>query len=152
MFYKIGFYILLVMLALCIGVFMKTNPMKNTGALSWVDILSEDPSATIGFLDNNFGIKVTETKPSGLGTDYHIIKAPGQLWPFAGIMKTPEMSPPQSMIYLTVKDFSVAHKKAIESGAKVVSEPMIANGDMKFAIYTIPGGITIGITQYGVKE
>ena len=151
MFYKIGFYILLVLVILFVGVSFKTNPMVNTGALSWVDIYSNNPAETIEFLNKNFEITVTETKPSGLGTDYSIIKARGQMWPFAGIMQTPEKAYPSAMIYLTVKDMDAAHEKAIASGARAVVEPMVVDGGMKFGAYEIPGGVTIGITQYGVK-
>ena len=155
MFYKIGFYVLLVLLILCAGLFMKTNPMKTTGAPSWLDIYSDAPAATIGFLSDNFGITVTKTTPTTIGSDYHIIKASGQLWPFAGIMETPSLPggtrvPAGTVVYLTVLDYAAAHEKAMASGATAVMADMKAE-DMTFGYYIIPGGVTIGIVQYGKK-
>lgn len=67
MFYKIGFYILLVLLIGCIALFLKTNPMKTTGALSWIDIYSNNPAATVEFLNDNLGIKTTAAHKTPTG-------------------------------------------------------------------------------------
>jgi hypothetical protein len=59
--------------------------------------------------------------------------------------------PPHTMVYLTVKDYDATHAKIIADGAV----PMLVNeyaAGMKFGIYQIPGGLTIGVAQYGVKK
>ena len=155
MFYKIGFYILLIIVILAGGVFIKSNPMKNQGAMSWADIYSNDPSATIGFLNQNFGITVASTNPTPTGQEYSVIKAKGQLWPFAGVMATPVMPdgtevPEHTVMYLTVTDYAATHEKMLATGAKSLLDNVNAEG-MLFGIYQIPGGVTIGIAQYGVK-
>ena len=156
MFYKIGFYVLLAIVLACGFMFMRTNPMKLQGAMSWAEMYSTDPTATLTFLNQNFGIRVTQSKDMGDGMIYNVIKTPGALWPFAGVMGLPKMADgqpvgPQSMIYLTVTDYDAAHAKMIESGATAHAVGQIAEG-MKFGVYTIPGGVTIGIAQYGVKK
>ncbi len=155
MFYKIGFWVLLAIVLACVGLFMFTNPMKNNGAMSWVDVYSNDPTATLKFMNDTFDIRVTETSvvPDG-GGDYNVIKSKGSLWPFAGVMKAPEMHghkvPAGTMIYLTVTDYAMMSAKMVANGAKPIEEDIVAAG-MRFGVYEIPGGLTIGIAQYGVK-
>lgn len=155
MFYKIGFFILLAIVIAFVWLFLWTNPMKNTGAMSWVDIYSSNPTATIGFLNENFGITVVDTTKDSVG-EYNVIKAKGQVWPFAGIMARPKLAngalvPAGSMIYLTVKNFDEAHAKMVATGAKVNVEKMYAGG-MWFGVYEIPGNIVIGIAEYSAKK
>ena len=156
MFYKIGFYILLAIVIAAGWMFVRSNPMKNEGAASWIEIYSSAPSETIRFLSDNFGIKYEKSKDSAAGgMEYTLLKADGQFWPFGGIMGLPEMDggkkvPPHTMIYLTVDDYGAAHKRMVDGGAEVVLTNQVAGG-MKFGIYIIPGGIEIGIAQYGMK-
>lgn len=152
MFYKVGFYFLLILVIVFIGIFLKTNPMKNQGALSWVDFYSNNPTATIKFLNDNFDIRVAKTQKTPTGQDYNIIKARGQMWPFAGIMETPILpdgtrAPAGTTVYLTVKDYDVAHVKAIESGAIPFATGMVTDG-MRFGFYKIPGDVGIALVQY----
>ena len=156
MFYKIGFFVLLIIVIAGGWLFVKANPMGTTGAMSWAEMYSEDPAATLAFLENNFGITVTDKNEMPDGQIYNVIKARGALWPFAGVTGLPQMPDgkmvgPQSMIYLTVKDYDAMHAKVVESGAVVRMAGVVAEG-MKFGVYEIPGGITLGIAQYGVKE
>ena len=157
MFYKIGFFVLLVLLILAGWVFMRSNPMKNEGAAGWTEFYSGAPAETMKFLSDNFGIKSEKfAESTENGMDYHSLKAAGQFWPFAGIMDVNKLPveakvPPHTMVYLTVKDYDATHAKIIADGAK----PMLANhyaAGMKFGIYEIPGGLTIGVAQYGVKN
>lgn len=152
MFYKIGFWILLVIVIAFVGLFLKTNPMKSTGAASWVEFYSDTPAETISFLENNFGIKVVNTTKTPMDVDYSIVKAKGQLWPFAGVMQTMTMPdgkqiPAGTVVYLTVKDYNAAHEKAMASGA-TANATHLRTEDMLFGFYTIPGNVNIGIVQY----
>ncbi|MDR1027010.1 MAG: hypothetical protein LBL46_01175 [Rickettsiales bacterium] len=152
MFWKIGFIVEFAIIALAAILFMKSNPMKNEGAASWIDIYSKAPTETIKFLGDTFGIEVANTTKSVdgpmPGMEYSAIKARGQLWPFAGVMGMPlkEMVP-HTMSYLTVKDYKAAHDKMIANGAKAVLTDQYAGG-MRFGIYIIPGGVDIGIAQW----
>lgn len=152
MFYKIGFWVLLAIVIACGALFIHTNPMKNQGAMSWIDIYSEAPAETLKFLETNFDIKVVNVTKMQDGGDYNVIKSRGAMWPFAGVMQMPKVmgATPGSMIYLTVKDYAAAHARALENGAKVILEDMYAEG-MHFGVYEIPGKLKIGIVQY-VKE
>ncbi|MCL2538636.1 MAG: hypothetical protein FWF34_01635 [Alphaproteobacteria bacterium] len=157
MFWKVGFFVLLALLIVAGWVFMKANPMKNEGAASWTEFYSSAPAETMQFLKDNFGIsneKFSETAAGGM--DYHSLKARGQFWPFAGVMEVPTLPDgskpaPHTIVYLTVKDYDATHAKIVAAGAK----PLFANeyaAGMKFGVYLIPGGLTIGIAQYGVKK
>jgi predicted enzyme related to lactoylglutathione lyase len=154
MFYKIGFYVLSILLIGMMWIFQVANPMKNAGAASWIDLYSDEPEATVRFLSENLNIKVASTSESAVGGGYTVIKANGQIWPFAGVMKTPagvgagaKKVAPHATIYITVKDYAETAKRIMAAGAKPVLENKEAGG-MKFGIYIIPGGLDIGIAQY----
>ncbi|MCL2748668.1 MAG: hypothetical protein FWE50_01190 [Alphaproteobacteria bacterium] len=157
MFYKIGFFVLLAIVIAGVFVFIRSNPMKNEGAASWTEFYSNAPEETMKFLSDNFGIK-SEKFADGAennGMDYFSLKAKGQFWPFAGVMDNTKLPvegkvPPHTMVYLTVKDYDATHAKIVAAGAKPLLESQYAAG-MKFGIYEIPGGLTIGVAQYGVK-
>jgi len=153
MFWKIGFFVLLSLVLAMGWLFIKVNPMKTEGASSWIDIYSAAPDETIKFLGTTFGTEIAEVKPGAVnGMDYTIIKAKGQIWPFAGVMALPMPgAQPHSMIYLTVKDYAKAHERMIANGATAVVTDESAGG-MKFGIYIIPGGVDIGIAEYTGKK
>ncbi|MCL1902156.1 MAG: hypothetical protein FWG18_00835 [Alphaproteobacteria bacterium] len=156
-FYKIGFYTLLIIVILGGWVFVRANPMKNEGALSWSEFYSAAPEETLSFLNNTLGIqyeKFGETTPMGL--DYFSMRARRQFWPFAGVIglfTLPDGTQikPHTIAYLTVKDYDATREKFLAGGAVEILGNQMAAG-MKFGIYTIPGGIEIGIAQYGVRK
>lgn len=130
--------------------------MMNEGANSWTEFYSENPKETISFLNKTFGIKSEKGKePAADGEEYNILKAGGQMWPFAGIMELPkhngEPIAPGTMVYLTVKDYDAAHNKMIANNAQSLIDHKYVSG-MKFGIYMIPGGVKIGIAQYGKNK
>jgi predicted enzyme related to lactoylglutathione lyase len=153
MFWKIGFFVLFALLVAAVWIFMKSNPMKNEGASFWVDIYSAAPTETVDFLGRVFGIQQVKSQDLAQeGMDYKVIRANGQMWPFAGVTGLPTddtgmTAVPGTMIYLTVKDHDASSKKMIENGAKMTFGPKIVDG-MAFSIYEIPGGLYIGIAQY----
>jgi len=152
MFYKIGFFVLLIIVIAMLWLFMRVNPMMNEGSPSWIDISSKSPDETIRFMNNVFGISVMhETKTASSGLDYKVVRGPGQIWPFAGVMPLPDKDfEPQSMIYITVRDYDAANKKMIQNGAKPILSDQKAAG-MRFGIYIIPGGIHLGIAEWNRK-
>jgi len=157
MFYKIGFFVLLAVLIAAGCLFIRSNPMKNQGAAGWTEFYSAAPQETMTFMSDVFGIKHEKFKEqTNEGLDYYSLKADGQFWSFAGVMAQPTMPdgtkvPPSTMVYLTVKDYDAVHEKMIEHGARAHSTGIYAAG-MKFGIYEIPGGLVIGVAQYGVKK
>ena len=155
MFYKIGFFVLLIVVLAMVFMFFKANPMNHQGAQSWIDLYSTDAAATVKFLEDNFGIKVVKNTDSIPGIDYTVIKAGGQMWPFAGVMQiTDEFKGmglvPKATIYLTVKDYEKIHKQLVANSATPVMHHIVGAG-MKFGIYIIPGGLDIGVVQYSSK-
>ena len=136
-------------------VILAKNPMKVQGEKSWVDMYTDDADATEKFLNENLGIKVVQTSNED-GMDYRVIKAKDGLFPYAGIMQIcdemkKENIVPHSTVYFTVKNYDAMSKQFRENGAQVLLDGMVMEG-MKFGFFIIPGGIDIGIVQYGVKE
>jgi len=128
--------------------------MMNEGAPGWLEIYSKNPDATLKFLAETFGTRIASRKESAVaGMDYAVIRARGQIWPFAGVMGRPEKDDmaPHAMIYLTVRDCAATHKKMVANGAKTIIADEYSDG-MKFGIYVIPGGIDIGIAEYKRRD
>jgi len=142
--------------ALTAYVVFAKNPMKVVGDKSWVDMYTDDVDATEKFLSENLGIKVVKRSNESDGMDYRVIQAKDGLFPYAGIMQICDKMKadnvkPHSTVYFTVKDYDAMSKQFQEQGAKVLLDGMVLEG-MKFGFFIIPGGIDIGIVQYGVKE
>lgn len=136
-------------------IILAKNPMKVQGDKSWVDMYTNDVNATEKFLNENLGIKVVQTNNEN-DMDYRVIKAKDGLFPYAGIMQmSDEMKKenvqPHAIVYFTVKDYDQMSKRFQEQGAKVLLDGMFMK-DMKFGFFVIPGGIDVGIVQYGVKK
>jgi len=132
------------------------NPMVVQGDKSWVDMYTNDADATEKFLNENLGIKVVDRSKEDSGMDYRVIQAKDGLFPYAGIMQIcdkmkKDKVTPHSTAYFTVKNYDAMSKQFQEKGAKVLLDGMVLEG-MKFGFFVIPGGLEIGIVQYGVKE
>jgi predicted enzyme related to lactoylglutathione lyase len=164
MFWKIGFGIEFALIIIGAVMFMKINNFKNEGAVSWTDIYSQNPAATVRFLNDAFGVEVVENDDDEKeGTDrdnYTLLKSVGQMAPTASIADVSVLSKlsvnntmPQGIVYFTVNDYADSHLKIVGLGAKVVLADNYAGG-AKFGIYTIPGGVNVGIVQweYVVQE
>ncbi len=131
------------------------NPMVVQGDKSWVDMYSNDADATEKFLNENLGIK-TVRKIKNEGFNYRIIQAKDGIFPYAGVMQIDaamkkENVQPHATIYFTVKNYDEMSKQFQKNGAKVLLDAMVME-NMKFGFFIIPGGIDVGIVQYGVKE
>lgn len=145
----------LLMNAATLYIVFAKNPMKVQGDKSWVDMYTNDADATEKFLNENLGIKVVQSSKEN-DMDYRVIKAKDGLFPYAGIMQInaemkKEKVQPHATVYFTVKNYDQMSKQFQEKGAKVLFDGMVMEG-MKFGFFVIPGGIDVGIVQYGVKE
>ncbi len=145
---------LLLNLATAYVIFAK-NPTMVQGDKSWVDMYSNDAGATEKFLNENLGIKVVQRNNDN-GMDYRVIQAKDGLFPYAGIMQICDKMKkdnvvPHATVYFTVKNYDEMSKQFQKNGAKVLLDGMVLQG-MKFGFFLIPGGIDVGIVQYGVKE
>lgn len=141
--------------AITLYIVFAKNPMVVQGDKSWTDMYTNDIDATDKFLNETLGIKVVKTTKED-DLDYRIIKAKGGLFPFAGLMQICDEwkkkgLEPHSTEYFTVKDYDKMSEQFLKNGAKVLVDGIVTEG-MKFGIFLIPGGIDIGIVQYGVKE
>ncbi len=131
------------------------NPMMVQGDKSWVDMYTNDANATEKFLNENLGIKVVKNVNDN-GMDYRIIQAKDGMFPYAGVMQICDKMKkqniqPHSTVYFTVKNYDEMSKQFKANGAKVLLDGQVTQG-MKFGFFIIPGGVEVGIVQYGVKE
>lgn len=138
--------------ALTAYVIVAKNPMKIQGDKSWTDLYTNDIDATYKFLNENLDIQVMKTPENNMDIDYRVIKAKDGIFPFAGLMQIDKEHKkdglkPHAAIYLTVNDYDEMSKKFKGQGAKPEVENIQVH-NMKFGIYTIPGGLDIGIVQY----
>lgn len=153
-FYMFGFYALLLVVICCGILFIKINPMKINGQVSWADLYSNNSAATAEFLNKTMGIESQKTENND-GMDYTLIKGKKALFPSAGIMQITdewrkEGLVPHSTLYFTVINYDETEQKMLENGAKTLVPATIKYG-MKFGIYMIPGDLDIAIVQYQVK-
>jgi len=152
--HAIGFWVFLAVLCAAVWLFVRVNPMKLEGMSSWIEMYSDDALATEKFLHAQFGIKIASRGKSVSGDNYFIIQAAKSFWPFAGIMQIDrkkagqEKLYPHTATYFTTADYDATHKKMLAAGAKPILACYVAGG-MKFGVYIIPGGVEIGLVQYG---
>ena len=121
----------------------------------WTEFYSSDSEKTLAFMEKNFGIKKVATTESAGDIKYNVIRPAGSLWPTAGVMDIPVLPDgsqisPSTMIYITVENYHAAHDKIVADGAVPHIVGQVAGG-MRFGVYTIPGGLVIGVAEYGVK-
>jgi len=153
MFYKIWFWISVVALLGCGWAFMRLDPTRNAGAQSWVGMYSTAPNDTVAFMQKVFGMRTTDMYAADPNTDYIMLTARRQFWPFAGVTKLPPefVCIEHTVAYLTTTDYDTTHRKMMAAGAReITTNRIVGSGSqkMRFGIYMIPGGVEIGVAQY----
>lgn len=125
------------------GVWLSTEP----GAVSWVETLSRDPSASESFYAAVFDWKA-ETQDTE-GTSYTTFMLDDD--PVAGMMMMPDEVPLEApshwSVYFTVSNCEESVKKAVESGGTVlVPTREIEMG--RFAVLADPHGASFDLMEY----
>jgi uncharacterized protein len=113
------------------------------GALNFVEMSSEDPSATKRFLTEVFGWRFqSRAFPQGI---YLSGEAPGG--GRGGIRPARPSEAPGTLTYLRVKDLSGALERVTRAGGKVVLAPVEIPGMGSFFWFQVPGGPILACWQ-----
>jgi len=118
--------------------------IHEPGALTWSELITDDPSAAAAFLEELLGIGVKGSPEAG-GSTYLLLTVNGA--PVAGVMeKTPEMGEIPSVwsTYFEVTDVEAALARVESLGGRVVTSVM-EEAHMRFAIAEDPQGAVFGL-------
>lgn len=117
------------------------------GAMSWFELLSDDPARDVAFYGDLFGW-TTETMAMP-GFEYTTFKRDGEY--VAGLAPImPEMGDmkPAWGVYFTVDDLDVAARTAVEAGGTLLLEATDAPGVGRFCTILSPQGVSFSVMQY----
>ena len=124
------------------------TPMQTHGAPSWIQHQGGDPAAARKFYENVFDWQVNDL-PMQDGSSYSAI-AVGES-PVGGFMPRP-VPDGAWMVYITVDNVDERFGKALDQGAKAVSEPADYPGVGRIATIEDPYGASISLITYESHE
>ncbi len=111
---------------------------NEPGALSWVELLTPEPQAAVGFFQQLFGHEVTEYPQDDGGTYTTLMVGGAEV---AGIAASDEAG---WQVYFGAADVAATVRKAVAAGAEVLIEPDVSDPDVPGATATLKdpqGGI-----------
>lgn len=121
--------------------------MKQHGAFSWNELITNDLAAAKAFYTRLFGWELEEVQPGEI--PYTMVRAGGE--EVAGMMATPPEAgpmPPAWGAYVTVDDVDESAKLAQELGGRVVMEPREIPGVGRFCVIVDPQGAALSMITY----
>jgi predicted enzyme related to lactoylglutathione lyase len=122
--------------------------VQEPGAMSWVELLARDATASAKFYTGLFGW-TTEVMSMGGPVDYTVFKI-GEV-PVAGMMPNPagaEDNVPQNWLgYYGVTDCDGSVDKTKAKGGQVIVSPQSMKGVGRFAVLADPQGAAFGVLQ-----
>jgi len=124
-----------------------TEPMKQHGAFSWVELVTSDVEAAKKFYMKLFGW-TTEAVPMG-GMSYTVVKVGGE--DAGGIMAMPPQAggaPPHWGLYVTVDDVDATAKLAEKMGARIIVPPKDIPDVGRFCLFQDPQGAFLSAITY----
>jgi hypothetical protein len=128
------------------------NALETSGAFSWNELLTSDPSAARQFYGALFGWQFDEM-PSVQGV-YHVVKlADGTA--IGGIMQNPltaQNVPPHWGPYVTVDNVDLTAAQATALGGRILVPPTDIPKVGRFALLQDPQGATIAAIAYAMSE
>jgi len=111
---------------------------NEPGALSWVELLTPEPQAAVGFFQQLFGHEVTEYPQDDGGTYTTLMVGGAEV---AGIAASDEAG---WQVYFGATDVAATVRKAVAAGAEVLIEPDVSDPDVPGSTATLKdpqGGI-----------
>jgi predicted enzyme related to lactoylglutathione lyase len=118
--------------------------LKKHGAVSWSELITNDPQAAQTFYGELFGWDFEDTPMDGMS--YTVLKVNGE--EVGGIMATPAEAPdmpPSWGLYITVDDVDATAAKATALGATVCVPPSDIPEVVRFCVLQDPQGAYISI-------
>ncbi len=124
------------------------DPFTTPGAVSWNELMTDDPQAAATFYTTVFGwsIRVMEM-PIG---PYRVIKVGDT--DIGGIVKNPSDGPPCWTSYITVENVDAVITTVTGAGGTVLHGPMDIPTVGRMALLQDPQGATIHIIAYAPRS
>jgi len=126
-----------------------SNPMKQHGAFSWNELMTNDIDGAKAFYTKMFNWELEDFDKE---MPYTVVKVEGQ--ESAGMMSMPPEAgsmPPMWGAYVTVDDVEASAKQAEELGGKILMEPRDIPEVGRFCVISDPQGATLSLITY-VKQ
>lgn len=121
------------------------NPFATNGAISWAELASKDPAASMEFYSKIFGWEyVPMEMPNGT---YNCISVDGAM--IGGIMQTPcPEGTTQWCSYVTVSDIETINEAVKANGGNVLMGPHKIDGVGTIIMFRDPLGALIAAIEY----
>ena len=123
-----------------------SNPMKQHGAFSWNELLTNDTDGAKAFYSKLFN---WEYKDINDEMQYSMAKVDGV--EVSGLMPTPPEAkgmPPMWGAYVTVDDVEASAKQAEALGGNILMEPRDIPEVGRFCVISDPQGATLSLITY----
>lgn len=127
-----------------------SNPMKQHGAFSWNELMTNDVDGAKSFYAEMFNWKYDEVNDD---MQYSMAKADEQ--EVAGLMPTPPEAgkmPPMWGGYVTVDDVEASAKQVKDLGGSILLEPRDIPEVGRFCVISDPQGATLSLITYFDKD
>ncbi len=126
------------------------NVFRTHGAVSWVELMTDDPEAAGKFYADLLDWKVQDGSMDS-GDSYDVFTPAGEQAPIGGIMKMPEQCKnplPVWGMYVTVDNVDKAAADALKLGGKVIKEATDMPGVGRMAVLQDPQGAVFCVIRY----
>jgi len=123
-----------------------SNPMKQHGAFSWNELMTNDLDGAKSFYTKMFNWELQDVDKE---MPYTMVKNNGK--EMAGIMTMPPEAgamPPMWGGYVTVDDVEASAKQAQELGGKILMEPRDIPDVGRFCVISDPQGAMLSLITY----
>ncbi|MSQ41742.1 MAG: VOC family protein [Dehalococcoidia bacterium] len=123
--------------------------VREHGAVTWAELLTDDPPPAIRFLSTVLGVPAEEMPMLGTGDGTYTLARPAQTQ-MAGVMKkTPDMAgvPNFCGVYFEVNDADAVVSRAKTLGGSVIAEPFDVPGIGRISWLTDPQGASFGVIK-----
>lgn len=123
-----------------------SNPMKQHGAFSWNELMTNDISGAKSFYGQMFNWQLEDINAS---MPYTMVKIDEK--EVAGMMSMPPEAggmPPMWGGYVTVDDVEASAKQAVNLGGKILLEPRDIPEVGRFCVICDPQGATLSLITY----
>ena len=126
---------------------MSDTAIKQAGAFSWNELMTNDVKGAKVFYGELFGWRMQDIKPGGM--DYTMVKLGDT--EIAGIMAIPETAagmPPTWGAYVTVNNVDALLPRIEKLGGKVLMPPHDIPDVGRFAVIQDPQGAMLSLISY----
>lgn len=126
---------------------MMQSEAVPTNGFAWAELVTTDPEDALRFYEHLFGYSHESADMGPLGR-YHNLLIDGS--PSAGVVAMPKSDESQAhwLLYVSVTDHSETLKKAVELGATVHTEAIVAPGIGTMSTISDPTGALVAFVEF----